>query len=210
MSTGPLERRQPEISRCLAARGMKGMARREAQAYGSHPKMRGRLTARHRGVSNAGPRFSVCRSALAPKTSVRQRYCCSREAGGQLFGKVSPGAWTVVLATGPRPSDRRTKWSFQPDRSAERHEIRRLFEKGLHYLGDWHTHPQGRPRPSQTDLKSMKEMIAKSHYELEGFLMVIVGTSRPPEGLWVSLHTPSRPAKRLTVSDSANLLAGAS
>src|SRR5665811_1466863 len=91
----------------------------------------------------------------------RQRFCCSRESGGQLFGKVTPGAWTVVLATGPRSSDRRTKWSFKPDRSAEREEIQRLFQEGMHYLGDWHTHPQSRPQPSHTDLKSMREMAAQ-------------------------------------------------
>jgi hypothetical protein len=52
----------------------------------------------------------------------------------------------------------------------------------------------------------MKEMVAESRYELEGFLMVIVGTSKPPEGRWVSLHMPGKPATRLTAADTAELL----
>jgi integrative and conjugative element protein (TIGR02256 family) len=88
-------------------------------------------------------------------------------------------------------------WSFRPDRSAERKEIRKLFEEGLHYLGDWHTHAQRRPHPSGIDLESMSELVLKSRHELSGFLMVIVGSSEPPEGLWVSFHGVGQPPERL-------------
>ena len=103
----------------------------------------------------ASPEISVefDRSVLDHFSAHQQAGCFSRKSGGQLFGTITAVGWVVVRATGPRPTDRRRRWWFRPDRSAERKEIQYLFEEGLHYLGDWHTHPQGEPHPSSTDLK---------------------------------------------------------
>ncbi|WP_145397895.1 Mov34/MPN/PAD-1 family protein [Paracoccus sulfuroxidans] len=110
------------------------------------------------------------------------------EAGGQLFGAVEGQRVKVKLATGPRRSDRRGRFFFIADRLAERLEISALHKSGLHYLGDWHTHPQYVPIPSGTDLSSMADLFARSKHDLNAFLMVIVGTAEFPEGLHVSLH----------------------
>ena len=110
------------------------------------------------------------------------------EAGGQLFGAVEGQCIKVKLATGPRRSDRRGRFFFIADRLAERREIGTLYKSGLHYFGDWHTHPQSIPTPSDTDLSSMAELFARSKHELNAFLMVIVGTAELPDGLHVSLH----------------------
>lgn len=113
------------------------------------------------------------------------------EAGGQLFGAVEDQCIKLKLATGPRSSDRRGRFFFVADRLAERREIDALHKSGLHYFGDWHTHPQAVPTPSGTDLASMADLFARSKHELNAFLMVIVGTSEFPEGLHVSLHEAS-------------------
>lgn len=110
------------------------------------------------------------------------------EAGGQLFGAVEEKCIKLILATGPRRSDRRGRFFFIADRLAERREIGSLHKSGLHYFGDWHTHPQAVPTPSGTDLASMADLFARSKHELNAFLMVIVGTSGFPDGLHVSLH----------------------
>ncbi len=117
-----------------------------------------------------------------------QRRCWSREAGGQLFASIKNKRWTVAKATGPRPSDLRTRFSFRPDRKAEKEEILALFQKGLHYVGDWHTHPQDVPSPSQTDMRNITETVQASEHSLPGFLMVIVGRLPAPDGLWTSFH----------------------
>jgi integrative and conjugative element protein (TIGR02256 family) len=112
-----------------------------------------------------------------------------KEAGGQLFARIEGSHWTILRATGPRKSDWRTRFGFRPNRNLERKEIRALFSEGLHYVGDWHTHPQDEPRPSNEDLQSMQDMVKKSQHELPGFLMMIVGRAELPKGLWLSLHT---------------------
>ncbi len=111
----------------------------------------------------------------------------SREAGGQLFARFDGNIIRIERATGPRPSDRRSLMAFVPNRLAERREIKRLFKEGLHYVGDWHTHPEPRPSPSQTDIESFQEMFRKSRHKLASFVMVIVGTATAPEGLFVGL-----------------------
>lgn len=110
------------------------------------------------------------------------------EAGGQLFGVVQGQSVKIMRATGPRSSDRRGRFFFIADRFAERREISTLHKSGLHYLGDWHTHPEAFPAPSGTDISSMADLFVRSKHDLNAFLMVIVGTADFPNGLHVSLH----------------------
>lgn len=130
----------------------------------------------------------------------RQTSCLKKEAGGQLFARIRPREWTIVRATGPRKSDWRSRFGYHPNRKAEREEIERLFADGLHFVGDWHTHPQKIPRPSGTDTRSMDETVALSGHDLPGFLLLIVGTAPFPQGLWVSFHTPLSDAVQVVPS----------
>lgn len=112
------------------------------------------------------------------------------EAGGQLFATINAEAntWRVIRATGPRKEDVRSRFAFRPCRRREQLEIFQAFSEGLHYIGDWHTHPEASPRPSAFDLHSMSELVCESEHELPGFVMVIVGQADFPEGLWASFH----------------------
>jgi integrative and conjugative element protein (TIGR02256 family) len=118
----------------------------------------------------------------------RQLHPGMAEAGGQLFGVTKGTTITISLATGPRRSDRRGRFFFLADRFSERLEISALHKTGLHYFGDWHTHPQNSPTPSSTDLATMADLFARSKHELHAFVMVIVGTADFSIGLHVSLH----------------------
>ena len=109
------------------------------------------------------------------------------EAGGQLFATFSCGVIRVVRATGPRSSDRRSLFRFVPNRMAERREIKKLFCSGLHYVGDWHTHLQRIPAPSPTDIANITDTLLKSRHGLAGFLLIIVGISPAPDGLYVAV-----------------------
>ncbi len=71
---------------------------------------------------------------------------------------------------------------------ADQREINAEFEKGLHYLGDWHTHPVTIPTPSPMDYQTFQSRFRKSTHELHAMLMVIVGTNPFPGGLWVGLQ----------------------
>jgi integrative and conjugative element protein (TIGR02256 family) len=61
----------------------------------------------------------------------------------------------------------------------------RLFEQGLHYVGDWHTHPEPIPHPSATDTAEILDIFRCSKHELAAMLLVIVGQSTFPKGLFV-------------------------
>lgn len=141
-------------------------------------------------MDGVGPSVEMADTVLDHLSRHRQTTCWKREAGGQLFAGFDGERWVVEKATGPRRSDLRSRFGFRPDRRAEQREIDQAFALGLHFIGDWHTHPEPVPKPSVDDLESVAEMVRESSHELPGFVMVIVGQQAPPNGLWVSLHYP--------------------
>ena len=116
----------------------------------------------------------------------------SKEAGGQLFARFGNGTTLIRQATGPCVFDRATRFSFVPNRSLERLQIRCLFRRGFHYVGDWHTHPEPYPTPSLVDVESIQETFSLSQHELMGLVLVIVGTAPAPEGLSVNIACGER------------------
>lgn len=115
----------------------------------------------------------------------------SCEAGGQLFANQDEeGLIKVVEATGPRSSDKRSVFRYEPNRFVEQMEIKEAFSRGLDFIGDWHTHRQKIPVPSATDNASMRDMVRESKHTQPGFVMVIIGQAKFPDGLHVSFHTP--------------------
>lgn len=120
---------------------------------------------------------------------LRHKQTTGPELGGQLFGVISDeGTIEVTLATGPRRQDKKSRFLFIPSRFHEKREIGAQFKKGLHYLGDWHTHPEPAPTPSNLDLSSMMDCFSKSRHQHSSFIMVIVGNGESKNWLWVSLH----------------------
>jgi integrative and conjugative element protein (TIGR02256 family) len=113
------------------------------------------------------------------------------EAGGQLFARLTPYEIFVEGVTGPRSSDIRSRFSYVADRKLERKEILEGFLHGLHYVGDWHTHPERAPVPSRVDQATMAECSRRSLHRLGGFLLVVVGNGVLPGCLNVSFY-PSR------------------
>ncbi|SEE66189.1 integrative and conjugative element protein, VC0181 family [Rhizobiales bacterium GAS188] len=137
------------------------------------------------GIS--GQRLIFCPSVVAHFQKYRQLRWWQREAGGQLFPRFALPDITVEEATGPHRGDWRTRFTYQPNRRAEQQEIAERHRRGLHFVGDWHTHPEAVPTPSARDMQSMGELFARSEHALNGFVLLIVGTDPAPRGLSVSL-----------------------
>jgi integrative and conjugative element protein (TIGR02256 family) len=91
--------------------------------------------------------------------------------------------------TGPRDADCRSRYLYLPSRREEQKEIYEMHRNGLHFVGDWHTHPEPIPKPSTSDIRTINEAVAKSRHHLQGFIMVIVGSGSFPHALHVSLNT---------------------
>jgi len=139
-------------------------------------------------IGSSGQVIAITDGVLAHLAASRQSLRSHTEAGGQLFARFDGTRIVVEEATGPRATDRRTRTSYVPDRAAEQKEIVKRHARGLHYVGDWHTHPDSVPEPSPRDLASMAECVTKSAHALNGFLLVIVGQADAPAGLHVSVH----------------------
>lgn len=135
-----------------------------------------------------GPEGSVCfpQEILAALREHRQLHSWSREAGGQLFAPSIGLKVTIEQITPPGSKDLRSRFSFQPQREAEQADIHRLFKAGLHYVGDWHTHPEDRPRPSRDDIEKITAIFRKSRHQLHAMLLVIVGRTLEVEGIYVA------------------------
>ncbi len=117
----------------------------------------------------------------------RQMTSREKEAGGQLFYTEAPeGHMRVEAITGPRKTDKRSRSLYKPDRDKELAEIDEHFLRGLHFIGDWHTHPERIARPSGSDIAAITEIFNRSSNRGNGFLLVIVGTGLLQYGLSVS------------------------
>ena len=82
----------------------------------------------------------------------KQRSCFSKEAGGQLFASYEgKNTANITQVTGPRRKDWRSRFGYEPDLVSEKIEIAEKYKIGLHFVGDWHTHPQDIPYPSAAD-----------------------------------------------------------
>ena len=132
---------------------------------------------------------SLSGRALDVMSGYRQMKKRSKEAGGQLFAEFRDGGVVIVEATTPKWLDYRGRDAFRPNRWIQQREIRQRYRRGWHFIGDWHTHPEPVPKPSQVDIESMQECFRNSRHDLTGFLLIILGTLPPPTGLYVGLVT---------------------
>ncbi len=140
-------------------------------------------------IGTSGQRLVFSTGVLNHFAKHRQNRWWQSEAGGQLFARFDLPNIVIEVATGPRRSDRRSRFSYLPNRSAEQREINQLHQDGRHFIGDWHTHLEPIPTPSSRDAESMRELFERSNHKLNGFVLVIVGRDGFPYGLSVSLYT---------------------
>ena len=138
-------------------------------------------------VAKGGPALIIAETALVTMTQFQQIAERDKEAGGQLFAIFEGSDTVIVEATPPKVLDWRTRRKFRPNRILQRREIRCRYKRGLHFVGDWHTHPEPIPRPSAADVRNMQECFNKSLHDLAAFVMIILGTNPVPTGITVAL-----------------------
>ncbi len=138
-------------------------------------------------LKQGGPAIVLSQSVLDTMNRYRQTSLQHKEAGGQLFAQFIGADTVIVEATPPTQLDRRSRSRFWPNRLLQQREIRDRYKKGLHFVGDWHTHPESVPYPSSDDTQSMMECFKLSVHELQAFVLVIIGLNPAPEGLHVAL-----------------------
>lgn len=115
--------------------------------------------------------------AIKKLSQYRQLRSCI-EAGGFLFtSDLYREPILVEDISVPSPKDKRTRARFIPHKKIAQETINNMFERGFHYIGDWHTHPQNVPKPSWTDIRTIKDVFKKSKHGLNFMLMLILSNS---------------------------------
>lgn len=142
-------------------------------------------------VEGTDQKVILCSSVIEQVTRYRQICHDAPESGGQLFAHITSSEIVISCATVPYKEDRRSRFRLTLDRWRQKLDIRQLFSKGLHFVGEWHTHPENYPSPSEMDLANMRECFVKSKHQLHSFLMMIVGTDTSEKGIWLSQHNES-------------------
>jgi integrative and conjugative element protein (TIGR02256 family) len=102
------------------------------------------------------------------------------EAGGMLLGRLIDGTEDMVVdeATIPAPSDKRKRFSFFRGKDNAQRQVVAAWVKSCHtrnYLGEWHSHPEDHPSPSGVDISNWQKIVAKSLFEQDTLVFLIVG-----------------------------------
>jgi len=101
------------------------------------------------------------------------------ETGGVLVGYVAVTGEPVIfeaIGPGPKAIHRRTR--FNPDHAWQCEQLNALFERSSGrwtYLGDWHTHPNGSPRMSWLDHRTLHSIAIHPQAQMPRPLMLIGG-----------------------------------
>lgn len=86
------------------------------------------------------------------------------EGGGLLLGYVRGSHLEIIEATIPTKFDRRFRTFFERMQELHEHIAQKRWadSNGLvRYIGEWHTHPQDYPSPSDTDLTEWQKLAVK-------------------------------------------------
>lgn len=125
------------------------------------------------------------------------------ETGGVLVGYFAESEEPVVFAAiGPGPNAVHLQNRFMPDHSWQCEQLEDLFQKSSGawvYLGDWHTHPDGSPKMSRLDQRTLRSIAQYKQAENPRPLMLIGGNSSP-DWDWVGFQYRSNRLIRLWAS----------
>lgn len=102
------------------------------------------------------------------------------ESGGVLLGWRNGADVVVSHVVGPGPDAQHERTAFHPDSTWQAARISELYEESgrrLEYLGDWHTHPYGRPWPSRRDERTLRHIAGSSEARCPDPIMLILGST---------------------------------
>ncbi|WP_196062344.1 MULTISPECIES: Mov34/MPN/PAD-1 family protein [unclassified Serratia (in: enterobacteria)] len=112
--------------------------------------------------------------------SYRQIHYTSTEAGGTLIGERRGQHIVITNISEPGQDDVRSRTRIERKGAHHQQKVDDLFQQSdgfLVYLGEWHTHPEDFPQPSDIDIKSWLTGLVAT----EKMVMLIVGR----KGVWL-------------------------
>lgn len=102
------------------------------------------------------------------------------EFGGFLLGKYSEDYKRVFVKDIILPEKYKgTPTSFYRSSLGIESEFRKAYsKKGLHYVGEWHSHPDGSTLYSKDDLNAMKEIVSEETILIENPVLLILAVTK--------------------------------
>jgi len=106
------------------------------------------------------------------------------ETGGLLVGHYSDWGDRAVVTQiiGPPRDSRHFRFLFLRGVSGLAGRLRRLWDTGAYYVGEWHFHPFGSPDPSETDRGQIRAFARDQQLHCPHPVMVVLGGD--PRGEW--------------------------
>ncbi|MCH5687306.1 Mov34/MPN/PAD-1 family protein [Niabella sp. W65] len=98
------------------------------------------------------------------------------EFGGLLLGKYINNKKTVVIKETLLPKKfRSSRYYFERGSNGLKEQLEQYYaNEDLVYVGEWHTHPDNVAVPSQTDLKSMRELAEDENVLINNPVLMIL------------------------------------
>jgi hypothetical protein len=112
----------------------------------------------------------------------------TKESVGQIFTADAAREPVSIDVTSKLPPRRAGRAGVQLNLEAVNRQRELMFEKGLHCLGFWHTHPEPIPSYSPDDLAMAADHARAAKSQFTGLVFIIVGTAPLPSGLGVWVH----------------------
>ncbi len=139
-------------------------------------------------ISGAVWSLELPRAALAKLSVHAQRHIWSKESVGQLYSADLHSSVVRVCEITKLQSTWSSHTRVQLDMAGVNNERADYFQKGLHCIGFWHTHPEPIPNPSNEDITMAADHALAGREEFAGLVFIIVGTASAPKGLGVWVH----------------------
>lgn len=100
------------------------------------------------------------------------------ETGGMLLGHWAETEAVITTCIGPGPRAERGRTWFHPDHDWQLDQLASAYvasNRTTTYIGDWHTHPGGAPRPSRRDRRTLRAVRRSVGARANWPLMLILG-----------------------------------
>ena len=100
------------------------------------------------------------------------------ESGGILLGQIKDNTIYLIKASVPNPFDKQSRYSFERNKEIAQiivdHEFINSSNKTI-YIGEWHTHPEDYPTPSDPDKRMIMNQLKLSKYIEPNLFIIIQG-----------------------------------
>lgn len=111
------------------------------------------------------------------------------EAGGIITGKVYENLIEILNCSEPSLLDERSRYNFKRSFKSAQIYINEKFVESRGeeiYLGEWHTHPEDIPSPSNTDIKSFNKTLTNNILNSNVHFMIIIGIKAIYLGIYIN------------------------